>query len=91
MGMFIWKAARENVKGYPLCPEDMSEVDLVRLLYTKECFGEVSSPPKCIFVWLNKLTRIHLTQGCVDSACDEVYWDLRVRYCTRCAQNMKDR
>ncbi|GJE86840.1 hypothetical protein PsYK624_029230 [Phanerochaete sordida] len=36
---FMWRAARENVDGFPPCPEDMSEPALANLLFCAFCHG----------------------------------------------------
>ncbi|EKM55666.1 uncharacterized protein PHACADRAFT_209187 [Phanerochaete carnosa HHB-10118-sp] len=34
---FLWTAARDNLEGYPPCPEDMNEPALASFLYTNYC------------------------------------------------------
>ncbi|KAF8959596.1 hypothetical protein BDZ97DRAFT_1666979 [Flammula alnicola] len=35
--VFVWKLARSNIEGLPLCPDDLTEPQYANLLFTDNC------------------------------------------------------
>ncbi|GJE86997.1 F-box protein [Phanerochaete sordida] len=71
---FLWKAARENLEGYPPCPEDMNEPGLASFLYTNYC----SSCLKPNVKWIYWEVRARYCKACAAALNKRLYKNLKL-------------